>query len=214
LGRCHRVIGKFIESSPDSARHAEEALQRALSINPRLTIAHKFYANLEAETGQGERAIVRLLNEVGDDQDQLPLLQHVLMRAWDHWAAHRSGDEPIDVPNYEGPITCELQVEDGSTVAFGTFELHQGIGQFSKTIRVDVPRLRGARLVTSTGATVASATFTSTARRRSCARASTTRSRSGRGRRGAICRSTRACSSSRSAGSSVARCSTAPVARS
>jgi hypothetical protein len=66
----------------------------------------------------------------------------------------------VEVPNYDGPITCELQVEDGSTVAFGTFEVHQGVGQFSKIIRVDVPRLRGARLVTSTGATVASATFT------------------------------------------------------
>jgi hypothetical protein len=66
----------------------------------------------------------------------------------------------VEVPDYDGPITCELQVEDGSTVAFGTFEVHQGVGQFSKIIRVDVPRLRGARLVTSTGATVASATFT------------------------------------------------------
>ena len=47
------------------------------------------------------RLVVRLLNEVGDDQDQLPLLQHALMRTWDHWAAHRSGDEPIDVVNYE-----------------------------------------------------------------------------------------------------------------
>jgi hypothetical protein len=66
----------------------------------------------------------------------------------------------VEVPDYDGPITCELQVEDGSTVAFGTFEVHQGVGQFSKIVRVDVPRLRGARLVTSTGATVASATFT------------------------------------------------------
>ena len=66
----------------------------------------------------------------------------------------------VDLPNYEGPITCQLQVEDGSTVAFGTFQVHQGIGQFSKIIRVDVPQLRGARLVTGTGATVASATFT------------------------------------------------------
>jgi hypothetical protein len=66
----------------------------------------------------------------------------------------------VEVPNYDGPITCELQVDDGSIVAFGTFELHQGVGQFSKIIRVDVPKLRGARLVTRTGATVASATFT------------------------------------------------------
>jgi hypothetical protein len=66
----------------------------------------------------------------------------------------------VEVPNYDGPITCELQVEDGSTVAFGTFEVHRGIGQFSKVIRGDVPRLRGARLVNSTGATLALATFT------------------------------------------------------
>jgi hypothetical protein len=66
----------------------------------------------------------------------------------------------VDVPNYDGPIICELQVDDGSTVAFGTVELHHGIGQFSKTIRVEVGRLRGAKLVTSTGAEVASATFT------------------------------------------------------
>jgi hypothetical protein len=66
----------------------------------------------------------------------------------------------VEVPNYDGPIICELQVEDGSTVAFGTFQMHHGVGQFSKIVRVDVPRLRGARLLTSTGATVASATFT------------------------------------------------------
>lgn len=65
----------------------------------------------------------------------------------------------VAVPNYDGPITCELQVADGSTVAFGTFQMHHGIGQFSKTIRVEVGRLRGARLVTSSGSTVASATF-------------------------------------------------------
>jgi hypothetical protein len=65
----------------------------------------------------------------------------------------------VAVPNYDGPITCELQVADGSTVAFGTFQMHHGIGQFSKTLRVEVGRLRGAKLVTSAGSTVASATF-------------------------------------------------------
>jgi conflict system STAND superfamily ATPase len=29
--------------------------------------------------------VQRLLNDVGDDMDQLPVLQHALMRAWDHW---------------------------------------------------------------------------------------------------------------------------------
>ena len=66
----------------------------------------------------------------------------------------------VDVPNYDGPIECMLQVENGSTVAFGTFTLHHGTGQFTKTIGdVNVGHLRGARLVTPTGAPVAIASF-------------------------------------------------------
>ena len=66
----------------------------------------------------------------------------------------------VDVPTYNGPIKCMLQVDDGSTVAFGTFTVKDGTGQFSKNIgSVDVGHLRGAKLVTSTGSSVASATF-------------------------------------------------------
>jgi hypothetical protein len=61
--------------------------------------------------------------------------------------------------NYTGTIVCKLQVADGSTVATGAFMLHGGKGVLSKTIQVDVGRLRGAKLVTPTGAVVASATF-------------------------------------------------------
>ena len=61
--------------------------------------------------------------------------------------------------NYSGPIVCMLQVENGSTVAAGVFDLHDGTGEFSRTIQVDIGRLRGAKLVTPTGAVVASATF-------------------------------------------------------
>ena len=47
------------------------------------------------------RLVQRLLNDMGSDQDRLPLLQHALMRTWDHWA---SGPEPrgsIDLDDYE-----------------------------------------------------------------------------------------------------------------
>ena len=47
------------------------------------------------------RLVLRLLNDVGEDRDQLPLLQHVLMRTWDHWVGHRRGDESIDLVDYE-----------------------------------------------------------------------------------------------------------------
>ena len=63
LGRCYRVIGKFIDGSDDSEIRAESAFQRALAIEPRLSVAHKFYAALEADLGRGEQAMVRLLRE-------------------------------------------------------------------------------------------------------------------------------------------------------
>jgi hypothetical protein len=65
----------------------------------------------------------------------------------------------IDGSNYTGPIVCELQNESGSTVAVGAFDLHRGKGEFSRTLTVDISGLRGAKLVTSTGSTVAMASF-------------------------------------------------------
>jgi tetratricopeptide (TPR) repeat protein len=59
------VIGKYIDATPDSEARAEAAFRRALEIDPRLTIAHKFYAALEADIGQAPRAIARLLREAG-----------------------------------------------------------------------------------------------------------------------------------------------------
>jgi TolB-like protein len=63
LGRVHRVIGKFIEASADSTERAEAALRRALEIDPRLPLAHRLYANLEADSGRPRQAMVRLLDE-------------------------------------------------------------------------------------------------------------------------------------------------------
>jgi hypothetical protein len=41
----------------------------------------------------------RLLNDVGDNPDQLPILQHVLMRTWQSWRA--SGRHAVDLEHYE-----------------------------------------------------------------------------------------------------------------
>ena len=46
------------------------------------------------------RLVKRLLNEIGDDQDQLPILQHALMRTWDYWLENREVGEEIDVRHY------------------------------------------------------------------------------------------------------------------
>jgi len=73
LGRCHRVIGKFIDPTPDSDARAEEAFKRAIALNPRLSVVHKFYANLEADTGRAREAIVRLLREATRNRNDAEL---------------------------------------------------------------------------------------------------------------------------------------------
>ncbi len=47
------------------------------------------------------RLVNRLLNDAGDDPDQLPILQHALMRTWDRWAGDHASDEPLDLRHYE-----------------------------------------------------------------------------------------------------------------
>jgi tetratricopeptide (TPR) repeat protein len=47
------------------------------------------------------RLVHRVLNDLGDDHDQLPLVQHALSRTWAHWADVRAGQGPIDVEDYE-----------------------------------------------------------------------------------------------------------------
>ena len=79
LGRCYRVIGKYIDGAPESETRSEDALRRALTLDPRLSVAHKFYANLEADIGQAERAVVRLLGEAarhGNDAELFAGLVH------------------------------------------------------------------------------------------------------------------------------------------
>jgi non-specific serine/threonine protein kinase len=79
LGRCHRVIVKYIEGSPDGERKAEEALKRALQLNPRLSLAHRFYAMLEADLGQAREGVARLLGEArrhGNDPELFAGLVH------------------------------------------------------------------------------------------------------------------------------------------
>ena len=57
-----------------------------------------------------EPLVNRLMNDVGDNPDQLPILQHALMRTWDYWVAHRVNGEPIGLEHYEaiGTMTDAL----------------------------------------------------------------------------------------------------------
>lgn len=45
--------------------------------------------------------VTNLLNQIGDDQDQLPVLQHSLMRTWDKWTARKNQNSEITYNDYE-----------------------------------------------------------------------------------------------------------------
>jgi len=51
------------------------------------------------------RLVMRLLNDVGDDQDQLPVLQHALMRTWEEREENSVVGRPLDLEDYEAAGT-------------------------------------------------------------------------------------------------------------
>jgi WD40 repeat protein len=59
------------------------------------------------------RLVQQLLNDLGDNPDQLPILQHALMRTWSYWASFRDYDEEaVDLKHYEaiGTMTEALSM--------------------------------------------------------------------------------------------------------
>jgi tetratricopeptide (TPR) repeat protein len=90
----------------DCARYRDlpETVTKGLYLIPRMTRDQRRAAIAEpVRVGGGTiapRLVTRLLNDVGDDPDQLPILQHALMRTWDYWLAHGGGARPIDVEDY------------------------------------------------------------------------------------------------------------------
>ena len=66
LGRVYHVQTKYIESAggdtDECLTRAESAFKKALAINPDLPIAHKLYAQLEADLGRAHDAMVRLVS--------------------------------------------------------------------------------------------------------------------------------------------------------
>ena len=55
---------------------------------------------LTAGAGIAPRLLQQLLNDVGDRPDQLPILQHALMRTWERWEERTAGSEPLDLVDY------------------------------------------------------------------------------------------------------------------
>ena len=66
LARCERLIGKFsafAEETDACFARAADAFERAIALNPDLSIAHSLYAQLLIDVGRAEEAMVRLTEQ-------------------------------------------------------------------------------------------------------------------------------------------------------
>jgi hypothetical protein len=63
----------------------------------------------------------RMLNDLGGRSDQLPVLQHALMRLWER----RRPGEPIDIPDYEAVGTCSNCLSDHAEEVFAELSAPQ-----------------------------------------------------------------------------------------
>ncbi len=93
-------IGNFTEF-----RGLAEAVNDGQYLVPRMTREERRAAIVgPVAVGGAEitpRLTLRILNDVGDDPDQLPTMQHALMRTWDYWEANHTEGEPLDLRHYE-----------------------------------------------------------------------------------------------------------------
>ena len=84
-----------------------EILNESQYLVPRLTREQRRLA-IEGPLGltKVDSALVeQILNDAGDEPDQLPVLQHTLMRTWSHWK-NRSPEGNIELADYEAIGRC------------------------------------------------------------------------------------------------------------
>jgi WD40 repeat protein/energy-coupling factor transporter ATP-binding protein EcfA2 len=98
-----------------------EAMNRSQYLVPRLTRQQRQQAiegpiRLFGQT-LTSRLLDRVLNDVGDQADQLPVMQHALMRTWERW--QQSADPALDLPHYEaiGTIKDALSLDADQALA-------------------------------------------------------------------------------------------------
>ena len=108
-----------------------EAINQSQFLVPRLTRQQRqeviTHPVLLAGAKIAPRLVDRLLNEGIDTRDDLPVLQHVLMRTWDVWR-ESGGDEsglPLDIAHYEKADTIHYALNSHADEALDELDERQ-----------------------------------------------------------------------------------------
>ncbi|MGB5977593.1 MAG: hypothetical protein WBG62_09290, partial [Cyclobacteriaceae bacterium] len=65
-----------------------------------------------------QRLVQELLNDIGDNPDQLPVLQHALMRTWDYWKDRGEDNGFIDIQHYHAIGTIAEALSEHANEAY------------------------------------------------------------------------------------------------
>jgi WD40 repeat protein len=105
-------------------RGLPEAVSRGQYLVPKLTREQRKEAIVKPVELRGStiapRLVQRLLNDVSDNFDDLPVMQHVLTRTWNHWAHACDGQRPIDLDDYNAVGTTSHALSNHADEAFNS----------------------------------------------------------------------------------------------
>ncbi|MCX6351845.1 MAG: hypothetical protein NTX03_08275 [Bacteroidetes bacterium] len=114
LGDCTRF-----EGLPEAINNGQYLIPRLSAAEKRETITApvKF-----AEGKISPMLVQRLLDDVGNNPDQLPILQHALMRTWEYWKTYSQQGDPMEILHYENIGTLSKALNQHADEAY--FELN------------------------------------------------------------------------------------------
>jgi energy-coupling factor transporter ATP-binding protein EcfA2 len=143
-------------------RDLPEAVNEGLYLIPRMTRDQRKEAIAGPAAVAGAqiapRLMSRLLNDVGDDPGQLPILQHALMRTWDLWAARGGAGRPLDLLDYEAIGGMDEALSRHADEAYRDLpdDRHRGIAKrLFQSLTEKGPDNRGVRRPTQIGEVMA-----------------------------------------------------------
>jgi WD40 repeat protein len=97
-------------------RDLPQAVSRGQYLVPKLTRDQRKEVIVKPVELRGYRVaprlVQRILNDVSDDYDDLPVMQHVLTRTWQKWVENCQGSREIDFEDYEKAGTADHALSD------------------------------------------------------------------------------------------------------
>jgi uncharacterized RDD family membrane protein YckC len=110
LGDCDNFDGL-----PDAISEGQYLVPRMTRDERRLAVEGPIGV---AECTISSALLTRLVNDVGDNPDQLSILQHALRRTWAHWHGEGHGQGPVSLKHYEAVGTMAEALDRHAEKAF------------------------------------------------------------------------------------------------